>query len=79
MGLKQVSFVERVSYLRGSHYINYEFSPAVWIRVGLLTESIIVDFLNLKVGENLRRGLRSAIYTPDLSRQAIPLVSPLLN
>ena len=29
VGLKQVSFVERVSYLRGSlksHYINYEFS-----------------------------------------------------
>ena len=29
MGVKQVSFVEKVSYLRGSlksHYINYEFS-----------------------------------------------------
>ena len=64
MGLKQVSFVRKASYLRGSlksHYINYEFSPALWMRVGLLTESIIVDFLNLKVGENLRRGLCSAI------------------
>ena len=29
MGLKQVSFVQKASYLRGSlksHYINYEFS-----------------------------------------------------
>ena len=63
MGLKQVSFVETVSYLRGSlksHYINY----ALWMQEGLLTESIMVDVLNLKVGENLRRGLRSAIYFP---------------
>ena len=38
MELKQVFFVEKESYLRGSlksHYINY----ALWMRVGLLTES----------------------------------------